>query len=194
MRGLIEAYREFLVADVYRKTSQSIIDLVNRSQGGLRSELDALQSKYIEFRKAHPGIVVSADGKPGYNTSVERLSQLVAAIGELEIRSIKFQSEFDLVQSLAQHGGGLWCTAFAIGELGNGRDLLQSVDSRVNSDYLRTLVRERQELIAEHGPDTSKAQELTARISQLQGERQHDRSDSGHGAGEVRSGSKQSGV
>ena len=61
----------------------------------------------------------------------------------------------------------LWAIAFAIGELGGGRDLPRTVDSRSDSDYLRSLIRERQQLVDIHGPQISKAQELNVRINQL---------------------------
>jgi len=167
VQGVVDAYREFLLTDVYRNANQRVIELVTHSQGGLRSELEALQERYKAFRNTHSGLIIGPDGKPGRMPSAERLTQLIAAAGEVDARLTRFKAEFELSKQLAQRGGVLWAIAFAIGELGGGRDLPRTVDSRSDSDYLRSLIRERQQLVDIHGPQIAKAQELNVRINQL---------------------------
>ena len=168
--GLIETYREFLSEDLYRGSNRQVIDLINRSERELHRELDELQSRYVAFRRAHPGLTIGSDGKLGRTPNAERLAQLVTAAGELEVRAMRFRAVLELSRQLARQGVGLWSIAFAVSELGIGQELLRSVDSRGSSDHLRSLIKERQKLAEEHGPQVSKVLELDRRIARLQGE------------------------
>ncbi|MBV8606150.1 MAG: hypothetical protein JO034_01635, partial [Singulisphaera sp.] len=90
--GLIETYREFLSEDLYRGSNRQVIDLINRSERELHRELDELQSRYVAFRRAHPGLTIGSDGKLGRTPNAERLAQLVTAAGELEVRAMRFRA------------------------------------------------------------------------------------------------------
>jgi uncharacterized protein involved in exopolysaccharide biosynthesis len=154
--------------------------LIDHSKGDLQEELEGLGRKYVEFRRAHPGLM-TAD-KQGHTVNAERLEGWSKAATDTEIKAVRVKAQLEMSRALAGEGTGLWAIAYAISELGNGTgELIRSLDSRAmqigGSDYLRSLVQEQQKLAEENGAQSTKVVELQDRIARVQ-ERSRGASDS----------------
>ena len=164
--AVAESYRTFLEAS-YQKNNGEVVTLITRAREGLRAELERMEVKYLEFRRDHP--VMTAD-ESGRSFVARRLEQWDRSANEAMVKAVQIQSQLELGRDLEARGTSLWAIACAMNQLGGvPADGQVSLGAAVpQSDYLRQLAQEQQQLSERFGPQYSKVRDLQDQIDRVQ--------------------------
>ena len=167
--AVAESYRKFLESR-YQKNNNDVITLITRAREGLKLEMEDLEKKYFEFRRKNPVLTTDETGR---SFIFRRLEHWDRAANEATIRKIQLKAQLNLGRKLVKDGTGLWAVAHAMSLLGGesgGGMLAQAVGNNqgIQSDYVRQLSQEQQQLAERFGPRYSKVRELQDQIGRVQ--------------------------
>ncbi len=168
------SYRKFIEAS-YQKNNGEVVALITRAREDLGTELGRLEAKYLEFRRTSPLLTADESGRPFI---VRRLEHWDRAVDEAMVKSIQLEMQLDLGRKLSDGGTGMWAVAHAMNQVGgdSGSNLVAQAAGASQphqSDYLRQLAQEQQQLAERYGPNYSKVRDVQEQIARIQ-ERMHD--------------------
>ena len=169
---IIRSYKQFL-EEKNKDGNHQVIALVSKARDELGRQLGQLEAKYLEFQQSHPHLLELVNDGAGHPILGSRLQDLERAANELALKALKLKSQLDLGHKLAEQGPELWSIAFAIAQLGGdpGAALVAPSPGAAlasSSDYVRQLIKEQQELVAQHGAGFSKVRELQDLINEAE--------------------------
>ncbi len=167
VEALVASYEQFLGA-TSQKNSGTVITLIGKARDDLGKELKELEDQYLEFRRTNSNVIV---GQEGHSFWASRLSRWDQAANEAMVKA---------VAQVAARGGPkagrrrpeLWAIAHAITQVGGDSNSLMALvtagsSQNGESDMIRQLAIEQQQLVERHGPDYAKVKELKLQIDRI---------------------------
>jgi capsular polysaccharide biosynthesis protein len=169
LAAIIESYQKFLETR-YQRNNSEVVTLITKAREGLKAELEDLQKQYLEFHRKNPSLITDQTGRAFI---VRRLEQWDHAASEAQIRMVQLKMQLALGQKLVREGTGLWAMGYALSQFGgesNGSLLTQAAGTTqaIESDYIRQLLQQQQQLAERYGPQFSKVRELQDQIVRIQ--------------------------
>jgi succinoglycan biosynthesis transport protein ExoP len=169
LKAVTDSYRERL-EEMYEKKSNETIALISKVKNNVSEELNALEAKYLEYRRNAPYVVGDESGR---SLMAQRLERSSVALKETEDNSRRLKFQLKLGEKLAREGMEMWAVAHAISQLGGDSTSLNSaINSGMSfsgsSEYVRQLISEQQQLAERYGADNTKAQAIHEQIGRIQ--------------------------
>ena len=100
MEACIASYDQFLKEN-FQKDTRDVIALIGKARDELSKELKELEHKYLEFRKEHPGLTGSIEGR---SFLARRLDQWDQAAGSALARALQLRTQVELARKLSKEG------------------------------------------------------------------------------------------
>jgi capsular exopolysaccharide synthesis family protein len=169
LAAIIESYQKFLETR-YQRNNSEVVTLITKAREGLKAELEKLQEEYLAFHRENPSLITDETGRAFV---VRRLEQWDHAASEAHIRMVQLKMQLTLGQKLVRGGTGLWAMGYALSQFGgesNGAMLAQEAGSgqALQTDYIRQLLQQQQQLAERYGPQFSKVRELQDQVVRIQ--------------------------
>ncbi len=169
--ALVGSYQDFLKEN-FQGSNSKLVSLISKAKVELGQELGSLEKKYVEFLQSNP---IAIDDESNQTLVHSRLAELVREANEARIKTLRLKSQVELGRKLASEGVDMWAISYAMNQLGNapnnGQIPNESETARdLASDYLRQVIKEKEELAHQYGPGSTRVKELQEQIEQI-GER-----------------------
>ena len=166
--ALVASYEQFLGA-TSQKNSGTVIKLISKARDDLGKELKELEDQYLEFRRTNSNVIV---GQEGHSFWASRLLRWDQAANEAMVKAVQLKTQLEVGRKLAGDGAELWAIAHAITQVGGDQNSLMALvtagsSQNGESDVIRQLAIEQQQLVERHGPDYAKVKELKLQIDRI---------------------------
>jgi len=172
--AIVKSYKEFLDR-TYSRNNSAISVIISRAKDELAVELDKLEKEYVEHRQDWPILATDETGRPFLNRRLDNWDRMA---NELKFKAMRLQSQLELGRKLASQRVGLSSVVHALVQLDNGpATTAPGQGAVVDSEYLRRLVLESQEMADRLGPAATKVKQVREQIGQMQTGSREARSD-----------------
>ena len=168
VQALVDSYQQFVGA-TFQKNSGTIITLISKARDELSRELKELEDQYLDFRRTNSNVIVGLEGHSFWASRLVRWDQ---AANEAMVKAVQLKTQLEVGRKLAGDGAELWAIAHAITQIGGDPNSLMALVTAGSSqngetDLIRQLFIEQQQLVERHGPDYAKVKELKLQIDRI---------------------------
>lgn len=167
VEAVVDSYTKFL-EDNYQKNTNDVIQLITQVRDELSGDLKEMERKYLEFRKQHPSLSVSEDGRLLLS---RRVDQWDTEANKAMLRSAHLQSQLELGAKLQREGEGLRGITSVLRLLGGTPDTERKDGERLSTDNALQLETQLEEISVKRATAERMLEHLQAEEARIQ----HDR-------------------